>query len=90
MFQYIFRFDPDRFSPANEKTRPSFAFEPFGFAGKRKCPGYRFSIVESVISLTWLLRKFKFNMVEGQVVVPVFGLVTKPKDEIWVTIEKRK
>ena len=86
----IYRFDPERFSDANRDAIPNFGFEPFGFSGKRKCPGYRFAYVEGTIVLAMLLRKFKFNMVEGQIVVKDFGCVTKPKDEIWVTTEKRK
>lgn len=83
------KFDPDRFSPENVKSRPAMAFQPFGFAGKRICPGYRFAYAEATVCLVTLLRKFKVNMVEGQVVNPVHGLVTHPEDEIWITIEKR-
>ena len=72
------------------KSLPNFGFEPFGFAGKRKCPGYRFAYVEMTIVLVTLLRKFKFELVEGQVVTPEYGLVTKPKEEIWVTVSPRK
>ncbi|CAG0882951.1 unnamed protein product [Darwinula stevensoni] len=43
------KFDPDRFLPENAKERPSLAFCPFGFAGKRKCPGYRGSL-QAVVS----------------------------------------
>ena len=84
-----FRFDPDRFSPENKKNRPSLAFQPFGFAGKRICPGYRFAYAEAIVCFVTLLRKFKVKMVEGQMVSPVFGLVTHPEEEIWITIEKR-
>ncbi len=82
------RFDPDRFSPQNVK-KLKYAFEPFGFAGGRKCPGYRFSYVETTIALSFLLRKFRFKLVEGQTVKMEHGLVTKPKEEIYVTTEKR-
>ena len=84
------KFNPDRFSPEKRKKLPSHAFGPFGFAGKRKCPGSYFSIVQTSIFLADLLRKFKVSLVEGQVVVPVYGLVTTPKEEIWITIAKRK
>ncbi|XP_033112330.1 cytochrome P450 20A1-like isoform X2 [Anneissia japonica] len=83
------KFDPDRFSEENSKHRDKLAFSPFGFAGKRMCPGYRFSYVELTVFLSQLIRKFKFNLVEGLVIEPVHGLVTTPSDEIWVTVEKR-
>ncbi|CAC5367291.1 CYP20A [Mytilus coruscus] len=83
------RFDPDRFSEENSKKRQSLAFQPFGFAGKRICPGYRFAYAEATVCFVTLLRKFKFNMVEGQVITPVHGLVTHPSEEVWITIDKR-
>ena len=84
-----FRFDPDRFSPENIKQLPSLAYQPFGFAGKRKCPGWRFSIAEGLVFLSVLIRRFKFHLVEGQKVKPVHRLVTSPAEEIWVTVTTR-
>ena len=84
------KFDPERFNEENCKNIPKFAFEPFGFAGGRKCPGYRFSLVEATIFLADVLRKFEISMVPGQVVVPVYGIMPRPKEEIWITICKRK
>ena len=86
---FLNRFDPDRFSAENTKKRDKFNFQPFGFAGKRICPGYRFTYIEVTVFLSVLCKAFKFNLVEGQVVEPVYGLVTHPKDEIWVTLDKR-
>ena len=83
------RFDPDRFSAENEKKRPPFSFEPFGFAGKRVCPGKKFGYVEATVVLATLLRRFKVDLVPGQVVTPLYGFVTKPHEEIWITISKR-
>ena len=40
-------------------NRHSYAFQPFGFAGGRKCPGYRLSYVESTVLLSDILRNFK-------------------------------
>uniref|UniRef100_K1QQY1 Cytochrome P450 20A1 n=1 Tax=Magallana gigas TaxID=29159 RepID=K1QQY1_MAGGI len=82
-------FDPDRFSPENSKSRPSYAFQPFGFAGKRICPGYKFAYVEAIIGLVTILRKFNVKMVEGQTVTQTFGLVTHPTEEIWITLQER-
>ena len=84
------RFDPERFSRENCKSRSSYAFQAFGFAGKRKCPGYQFAYAEVTVVLSILLRKFTIKLVEGQVVQKDYGIVTTPKDEIWITVEKRK
>uniref|UniRef100_K1Q0B7 Cytochrome P450 20A1 n=1 Tax=Magallana gigas TaxID=29159 RepID=K1Q0B7_MAGGI len=45
------RFDPDRFSEENIKSRPAYAFQPFGFAGKRMCPGYNLAITGAIALL---------------------------------------
>jgi hypothetical protein len=37
-----------------------------------------------------LVKKFDVQLVEGQVVVPNYGLVTLPQEEVWVTVHKRK
>jgi cytochrome P450 family 20 subfamily A len=84
------QFDPERFSPENRKTIPAFGFEPFGFAGKRKCPGYRFAVSEASILFAGILREFEVSLVPGQQVVPTYGLVTAPTQEIWLTFKRRE
>ena len=86
---FLNRFDPDRFSAENMKNRPAFAFEPFGFAGKRKCLGWKFGIVEATVVLATIVGRFNLTMVPGQDVVPDYGFVTRPSEEIWITATKR-
>uniref|UniRef100_A0A0B6YSD6 Cytochrome P450 n=1 Tax=Arion vulgaris TaxID=1028688 RepID=A0A0B6YSD6_9EUPU len=83
------KFDPDRFSPENSKDRGTYEFVPFGFAGKRKCPGYKFAYSEAAVLVTDLIRRFEISLLDDQVVQPVYGLVTHPLDEIWVKVTKR-
>ena len=52
--------------------------------------GYKFSYAEATVMLSVLLRRFKIDLVPGQVVCKLHGLVTKPKEDIWVTISQRK
>ncbi|XP_077869010.1 cytochrome P450 20A1-like [Saccoglossus kowalevskii] len=84
------RFIPERFLPKNASTRHPFSFQPFGFAGKRKCPGYRIVYAEGAVFLATLCRKFKFQMVEGQTVKRKYGFVTMPSNDVWVTVTKRE
>jgi len=49
------RFDPDRWLPEIEATRPKFAFFPFG-AGTRQCIGEQFAWMEGVLCLAVLVR----------------------------------
>nr|XP_006821877.1 PREDICTED: cytochrome P450 20A1-like [Saccoglossus kowalevskii] len=83
------RFIPERFLPENASTRHPFSFQPFGFAGKRKCPGYRITYAGGAVFLATLCRKFKFQMVEGQTIERKYGFVTIPSNNIWVTVTKR-
>jgi len=82
------KFDPDRFSEENMRHKPRYSFLPFGGTG-RKCPGCRLAMTEAVSVLSVLVRKFEFDLVPGQEVTPMLGLVTQPADEIWLTVKKR-
>jgi cytochrome P450 family 20 subfamily A len=83
-------FNPDRFNQENHKKLPTLAFSPFGFAGKRVCPGYRFAQYEANLFIAGIIRKFKVTLVDQTApVVPVHGLVTSPKDEILVQFTER-
>jgi len=86
---FVCRFDPDRFSEDRMQQLPQFAFEPFGFAGKRKCPGYRFSLAEVSVLLAKLLRSgLKFGLAPGQTVTAKFDLTGKPAEEVWMVVEQ--
>ena len=83
-------FNPDRLSPENLKKLPTLTFSPFGFAGKRICPGYRFAQYEANLFIAGIIRMFKVTLVDPKAeVVPVHGLVTSPKDEIFVQFTPR-
>ncbi|XP_013399187.1 cytochrome P450 20A1-like [Lingula anatina] len=84
------KFDPDRFSADAKADLPLFCFEPFGFAGRRRCPGFKYTYIEICSVVAVLLQKFTVHMVEGIVATPIYGLVTHPEDEVWVTVSKRK
>ncbi|XP_067944121.1 cytochrome P450 20A1-like [Watersipora subatra] len=80
-------FDPDRF--LNADKLPPLGFEPFGM-GKRKCPGYRMTNVETKVFLTLILKNFKISLVPGQTVGHKYGILTKPDVEVFVTVERRQ
>ncbi|KAJ8023977.1 Cytochrome P450 20A1 [Holothuria leucospilota] len=83
------KFDPERFSPENEKKRHPFAFQPFGLPA-RKCPGNRYTFWEVTVFLAILVRNFKWSLVEGQVIEKRYGLITSSKNEIWAQAERRE
>ncbi|KAL8558521.1 hypothetical protein ACOMHN_038845 [Nucella lapillus] len=84
------KFDPDRFSTKNSAHRDTLAYCPFGFGGRRLCPAKDLTYMAASILVANLVRNFSLSLVDGQVVSPYYGLVTRPEDEVWVTITKRK
>ena len=52
------KFDPDRFTPDLEATRPAWAWMPFG-SGQRACIGRHFSFYESQLLLGLILQRFR-------------------------------
>ena len=84
------KFDPERFSPENVKKRPTMTFQPFGAAGKRICPGYRFAYAEAAVLMSTMIRNFKISLVKNKDVGKKHGMVTHPAEEIWVTLTNRQ
>ncbi|WP_405770705.1 cytochrome P450 [Streptomyces sp. NBC_01538] len=67
------RFDPDRFTPAQESARHRYAWLPFG-GGPRACIGRHFSMLESVLALAVLLREYDLETPDAD--IPVTAAVT--------------
>ena len=84
---------PDAFHPArwqtdNGKTCQRQAFIPFS-AGARVCPGAGFAMMEGPLLLAQLLRRFRFDTVEGAEPVPVAYLTVRARDGIWLHVTER-
>ncbi|RLL67362.1 cytochrome P450 [Streptomyces sp. Z26] len=73
------RFDPDRFTPEREAARHRYAWFPFG-GGPRACIGQHFSMLESVLALSVLLRAYELHPAGDTPYVPVSaGITLQPK-----------
>ena len=59
------RFDPERFSPVNEKKIPRYAYWPFG-AGPRVCVGSHLAMMEMHLVLARLLQQVRLELVPNQ------------------------
>jgi sterol 14-demethylase len=57
------RYDPDRYAPGREEDRQSFAWIPFG-AGRHRCVGAAFAMMQLKAIFSVLLRGFHFEMAE--------------------------
>ncbi len=82
-------FDPERFAPPREEDKRDFAFIPFG-GGRHKCMGNAFALLQIKAILAILLRRYEFELVEGNVVSDFHGLVVGPKEPCRVRYRRRQ
>jgi cytochrome P450 len=81
-------FDPDRFAADRVKSRPRYAFLPFG-AGPRVCIGAGFAMIEAAIILATLVRAFCFQSVAGHRPRPVAKVTLRPSGGMPLLISNR-
>ena len=84
------KFDPQRFTPENEKLLPRYAYMPFG-AGPRICIGNHFAMLEGHLLLAALAQWVTFELVAGQKVVPDPNatLTLRPKRGVKMIVRRR-
>jgi cytochrome P450 len=84
------KFDPQRFTPENEKRLPRYAYMPFG-AGPRICIGNHFAMMEGHLLLAALAQRVTFELVEGQQIVPDpnVNLTIRPKYGVKMIVRRR-
>ncbi len=72
------RFDPERFRPGQERTRPRFAYFPFS-GGPRLCIGEAFALMEAQIIVAMTLQRYRLAMVDDRPVEPEPTLTLRPR-----------
>ena len=75
------KFDPERFTKANEKLQTPFTHLPFG-GGPRGCIGGNYAMLQILMILGDLLRKYELHLTPGQKIVPRPMVILRPKDGI--------
>jgi cytochrome P450 len=70
-------FDPDRFTPAQAATRPTFAYFPFG-GGPRRCIGSAFATTEMQLIVAAVAQRYRLTLLRGVSVTPAAGLTLRP------------
>ncbi len=81
-------FDPKRWATENGKKCQREAYVPFS-AGPRVCTGAGFAMVEGPLILSMLLRRYRFETIQGKTPVPVAHLTVRSKDGIWLRLVER-
>ena len=82
-------FDPARFLGERREAIDRFAYIPFG-AGPRVCIGMPFAMQEGIILLANFLRAFRFDLVEGQAVMPQQRVTLRPRGGMKMHLRRRQ
>jgi cytochrome P450 len=81
-------FDTERFTKANEKLRTPFTYLPFG-AGPRGCIGGNYAMLQILMILSDLLRKYDFQLAPGQEIEARPMVILRPRHGIRMTFTKQ-
>lgn len=83
------RFDPERFSPENEKRIPRYAYFPFG-GGPHVCIGNSFALMEAQLILATMAQHVSLSLLPDPV-VEIEPLVTMgPKNGLRMRVQTRE
>lgn len=82
-------FCPARFDRQAERSRPSFAYVPFG-GGPRNCIGAAFAQVEGKVVLARLLQTFDFELLNADEIKPYMGATLEPRPGVKMRVRRRR
>ena len=83
-----FRFDPERFTPENEKALPRYAYFPFG-GGPRICIGNSFAMMEAKLILATIVQHHRLSLVPGHSVAAEPLITLRPKYGMKMVVQGR-
>ncbi|MDQ3917501.1 MAG: cytochrome P450 [Acidobacteriota bacterium] len=81
-------FRPERWREEVAARLPKFAYFPFG-GGPRQCIGNSFAMMEAVLILATIARRFRLRLVLGHAVELLPAMSLRPKDGVRVKLERR-
>lgn len=74
-------FEPERFTKANDKLRTPFTHLPFG-GGPRGCIGGHYAMLQILMILSVVLRRYDFELVPGQTIEARAMVILRPRNGI--------
>jgi cytochrome P450 len=80
-------FNPERFTKAKTKLLTPFTHLPFG-AGPRGCIGSNYAMLQMLMILSDVLRKYDFELIPGQTIEARPMVILRPKHGIQMTFTK--
>jgi cytochrome P450 len=80
-------FDADRFVKGTDKLRTPFTYFPFG-GGPRGCIGLHYAMLQILMILSEILRKYDFELPSGQTIEARPMVILRPKHGIRMTFTK--
>lgn len=88
LFTNAVSFDPERFTPENEKKLPRHAYLPFG-GGSRICIGNHFALMEGHLLVATFARKIRLEMRPGVRVSPEPLVTLRPRGGLPMRVRMR-
>ena len=82
------KFDPDRWTPAFEKSLPRFVYFPFG-AGPRYCIGQTFAMAEAILCLAVICQRFTFGVDPNFNLELWPGITLRPRTGMRLVVQER-
>ena len=81
-------FRPERWGEETASRLPKYAYFPFG-GGPRQCIGNSFAMMEAVLLLATIARRFSLRLQQDRAVELLPAMSLRPKGGVWVTLEAR-
>lgn len=82
------KFVPERWTDEFERTRPKYAYFPFG-GGPRVCIGNTFAMMEATLLLAAVAQRYRIRLASSEPIIPLAAVTLRPTGGIPVVISRR-
>ena len=83
------KFAPERWTAEFERTRPKYAYFPFG-GGPRVCIGNTFAMIEATLLVAAIAQRYRFRLASDEPVIPWAAVTLRPRHGIPMLLYKRE